>query len=206
MEKFKFAIAAIILGISLISCGTTPANEKKSKTEAPSIKTTAEQKKSQNFDDEVELVNDEVGTDDEEYKRSTKELSMQDTVTKKEFNEDKTEVLRIISKLQKIMDEENVEEWLKYIDPASKRYYTNPANIRAAQKKLPNKAIILNGIGDYFKYVFIPSRKRSEVKEIRYISKTNIKAVDVKENGGIIVYYYFVKINNKWLVQIPTLN
>ena len=104
------------------------------------------------------------------------------------------------------MDEENVEEWLKYIDPASKRYYTNPANIRAAQKKLPNKAIILNGIGDYFKYVFIPSRKRSEVKEIRYISKTNIKAVDVKENGGIIVYYYFVKINNKWLVQIPTLN
>ncbi len=206
MEKFKFAIAAIILGISLISCGTTPANEKKSKPEAPNIKTTAEQKKSQNFDDEVELVNDEVGTDDEEYKRSTKELSMQDTVTKKEFNEDKTEVLRIIGKLQKIMDEENVEEWLKYIDPASKRYYTNPANIRAAQKKLPNKAIILNGIGDYFKYVFIPSRKRSEVKEIRYISKTNIKAVDVKENGGIIVYYYFVKINNKWLVQIPTLN
>ena len=206
MEKFKFAIAAIILGISLISCGTTPANEKKSKTEAPNIKTTAEQKKSQNFDDEVELVNDEVGTDDEENKRSTKELSMQDTVTKKEFNEDKTEVLRIIGKLQKIMDEENVEEWLKYIDPASKRYYTNPANIRAAQKKLPNKAIILNGIGDYFKYVFIPSRKRSEVKEIRYISKTNIKAVDVKENGGIIVYYYFVKINNKWLVQIPTLN
>ena len=202
MEKFKFAIAAIILGISLISCGTTPANEKKSKPEAPNIKTTAEQ----NFDDEVELVNDEVGTDDEEYKRSTKELSMQDTVTKKEFNEDKTEVLRIIGKLQKIMDEENVEEWLKYIDPASKRYYTNPANIRAAQKKLPNKAIILNGIGDYFKYVFIPSRKRSEVKEIRYISKTNIKAVDVKENGGIIVYYYFVKINNKWLVQIPTLN
>lgn len=206
MEKFKFAIAAIILGISLISCGTTPANEKKSKPEAPNIKTTAEQKKSQNFDDEVELINDEVGTDDEEYKRSTKELSMQDTVTKKEFNEDKTEVLRIIGKLQKIMDEENVEEWLKYIDPASKRYYTNPANIRAAQKKLPNKAIILNGIGDYFKYVFIPSRKRSEVKEIRYISKTNIKAVDVKENGGIIVYYYFVKINNKWLVQIPTLN
>ncbi len=201
MEKFKFAIAAIILGISLTSCGTTPANEKKSKPEAPNIKTTVEQ----NFDDEVELINDEVGTDDEEYKRSTKELSMQDTVTKKEFNEDKTEVLRIIGKLQKIMDEENVEEWLKYIDPASKRYYTNPANIRAAQKKLPNKAIILNGIGDYFKYVFIPSRKRSEVKEIRYISKTNIKAVDVKENGGIIVYYYFVKINNKWLVQIPTL-
>ena len=136
MEKFKFAIAAIILGISLISCGTTPVNEKKVKTEAPNIKTTAEQKKSQNFDDEVELVNDEVGTDDEEYKRSTKELSMQDTVTKKEFNEDKTEVLRIIGKLQKIMDEENVEEWLKYIDPASKRYYTNPANIRAAQKKI----------------------------------------------------------------------
>ena len=68
-----------------------------------------------------------------------------------------------------------------------------------------NKTIQLNGIGDYFKHVFIPSRKRSNVDEIRYISKTNIKAVEVKDDGSTVVYYQFVKVNGKWLVHIPTL-
>ena len=103
------------------------------------------------------------------------------------------------------MVREDAKEWMKYIDPASIKYYSTPANIRKAQKKLPDKTIVLNGIGDYFKYVFIPSRKRSEVKEIRYISKTNIKAVNVKDDGSVIVYYQFVKVDNKWLVHIPTL-
>ena len=114
-------------------------------------------------------------------------------------------ILKIIDEMQDIMENEDVDAWLKYIAPDSIRYYSSPANIRKAQKKLPNKTIVLNGIGDYFKYVFIPSRKRRSVDEIRYISKTNIKAVDVKDDKSIVVYYQFVKVNNKWLVHIPTL-
>lgn len=168
-------------------------------------------------DDEIEVINEEVEPelifidDDEiidefeqEYIRSTEDL-IEEKVSIQEFSDDKTEILRIIEELSDIMETQDVERWLQYISPDSIKYYSTPANVRKAQKKLPDKTIQLNGIGDYFKYVFIPSRKRSEVDEIRYISKANIKAVKVKSDGSINVYYYFVKIDDKWLVQIPTL-
>lgn len=155
---------------------------------------------------ELEFIDDDEVEDlfEQEYIRSTEEL-VEEVVTKQEFSDDKAEILRIINDLYEIMDTQDVERWLQYISPESIKYYSTPANVRKAQKKLPDKTIQLNGIGDYFKYVFIPSRKRSEVDEIRYISKTNIKAVKVKSDGSINVYYYFVKIDGKWLVQIPTL-
>lgn len=199
MKTFKF-ILILFTSFIFISCNTTPKVE--NNVQAP-----------ESEDDVVEIVEDVVelneiakteDEDDEEYLRSTNDL-VDETVSKEEFSEDKAQILKIISKLQDIMIREDVNGWLSYIDPASINYYSNPQNIRKAQKKLPNKSIVLNGIGDYFKYVFIPSRKRSEVKEIRYISKSNIKAVNVKEDGSITVYYQFVKINDKWLVHIPSL-
>lgn len=200
----------------LFSCGSAP------KKETEEIQPPVQSEETQNSvnvdetidysdDDSVELINEIVeieeilDEDDEEYIRSTNELKNDELVTKEEFIDDKTEILHIISELQDIMESEDTEAWLKYISPDSIRYYSSPANIRKAQKKLPNKTIQLNGIGDYFKHVFIPSRKRSNVDEIRYISKTNIKAVEVKDDGSTVVYYQFVKVNEKWLVHIPTL-
>ena len=200
----------------LFSCGSAP------KKETEEIQPPVQSEETQNSvnvdetidysdDDSVELINEIVeieeilDEDDEEYIRSTNELKNDELVTKEEFIDDKTEILHIISELQDIMESEDTEAWLKYISPDSIRYYSSPANIRKAQKKLPNKTIQLNGIGDYFKHVFIPSRKRSNVDEIRYISKTNIKAVEVKDDGPTVVYYQFVKVNGKWLVHIPTL-
>lgn len=200
----------------LFSCGSAP------KKETEEIQPPVQSEETQNSvnvdetidysdDDSVELINEIVeieeilDEDDEEYIRSTNELKNDELVTKEEFIDDKTEILHIISELQDIMESEDTEAWLKYISPDSIRYYSSPTNIRKAQKKLPNKTIQLNGIGDYFKHVFIPSRKRSNVDEIRYISKTNIKAVEVKDDGSTVVYYQFVKVNGKWLVHIPTL-
>ena len=190
----------------MISCGSTPAAEK-AEPEAPKVEeTTVEVPEDdvQDIDDEVELVNEEVEQeeDEAEYLRSTQALSAEELVTKDEFAEDKAEILRIIKELQKVMEKEDVEDWLSYVDTASKNFYSNPVNIRKVQKKLPNKAIVLNGIGDYFKYVFIPSRKNREITEIRYISKTNTKAVQVNDDGSITRYYQFIKVNGKWYVQL----
>ena len=190
----------------MISCGSTPAAEK-AEPEAQKVEeTTVEVPEDdvQDIDDEVELVNEEVEQeeDEAEYLRSTQALSAEELVTKDEFAEDKAEILRIIKELQKVMEKEDVEDWLSYVDTASKNFYSNPVNIRKVQKKLPNKAIVLNGIGDYFKYVFIPSRKNREITEIRYISKTNTKAVQVNDDGSITRYYQFIKVNGKWYVQL----
>ena len=207
MKKI-YVLLTLVLGVFLISCGSKPAADEV-KPEAPAaeevkVEEVQEIDEVQDVDDEVELINEDVQpeADDEEYIRSTQALSAEELVTKDEFAEDKAEILRIIKELQKVMEKEDVEDWLSYVDTASKNFYSNPVNIRKVQKKLPNKAIVLNGIGDYFKYVFIPSRKNREITEIRYISKTNTKAVQVNDDGSITRYYQFIKVNGKWYVQL----
>ncbi len=153
----------------------------------------------------VEAEPEEPDVDEEEYLRSIDNLEGTESVSKFEFTEDKNAILKIISELSEVMETKDVNRWLKYIEPASIEYYSNPVNLRKAQKKLPNRTIMLYNIEDYFKYVFIPSRQRSQVDEIRYISKTSIKAVQVKEDKSIVVYYYFTKLGNKWFVHLPML-
>ena len=203
MKKTLFLLT-IITAFSFISCGSAPETVEE-KPAAPAVTEKETANPEPVVDDEVELINEDVSvteTDDAEYLRSTQALSAEELVTKDEFAEDKAEILRIIKELQKVMEKEDVEAWLNYVDKDSKNFYSNPVNIRKVQKKLPNKAIVLNGIGDYFKYVFIPSRKNREITEIRYISKTNTKAVQVNEDGSITRYYQFLKINGKWYVQL----
>lgn len=158
-------------------------------------------------DDEVMDV-DEVVEVDDEYLRSINEInSDEESVTITEFNDDKAAILSIISELSEVMENLEFDKWKTFISPASIEYYSNPANLRKAQKKLPDKQIQLKGLRDYFKYVFIPSRKISRVEEIRYISKSYIKAVEVREEEDTtVVYYYFVKENGNWKVKLPEVN
>ena len=153
-------------------------------------------------DDKLGKKNEVVN---EEYLRSTKALT-EESVTVEEFENDKAEILKIINELKVIMDNGDKTKWLTYIDPDSINYYSNHTNLRKVREKLPNKQIQLHGIGDYFKYVFIPSRKNSNIDEIRYISKSNIRAVQIREDKSELVYYNFVKKDNKWYVHIPTLS
>lgn len=155
-------------------------------------------------DDEPAFI--EQNDDDDEYYRSISDLEDLESVSREEFTDDKTAILQIIEKLSDIMETQNYNEWLKYIEPESIEYYSNPVNLRKAQKKLPNKMIQLKGMKDYFKNVFIPARQRSKVDEIRYISKTVIKAVEVKADFSTVIYYHFTKIDGKWYVRIPPVN
>ncbi len=204
MKKI-YVLLSIIVSVVFISCGSKPTIEEK-QPEAPVVEEKQEVvEEVSEVEDDVELINEEINVqdeDEEEYLRSTQALSAEELVTKDEFAEDKAEILRIIKELQKVMEKEDVEAWLKYVDKDSKNFYSIPANIRKVNKKLPNKAIVLNGIGDYFKYVFIPSRQNREITEIRYISKTNTKAVQVHDDGSVTRYYQFIKVNGKWYVQL----
>ena len=153
----------------------------------------------------VEEPEIEIDPLEEEYQRSIINLDNKDEVTRSEFSKDKAAVLSDISALSNIMETKDYNSWLKFIDPQSIKYYSNPSNLRKAQNKLPNKRIQLKSLSDYFNYVFIPSRQRSQVDEIRYISKDSIKAVHVKPDGSIVVYYYFTKVDGQWLVHLPEL-
>lgn len=192
--KIRFLIL-LLLPLLTISCKSTELDS--AEASVPSTDTTAQVQPK-----EEEPLEPPV---DEEYLRSINNLSESETVSVKEFTDDKATILKIISELSEIMQTRNYTKWLDYIDSESQIYYSNPINLRKAQKKLPIKNLQLNNLKDYFNYVFIPSRKVSNVDEIRYISKTNIKAVHVKPDFSTVVYYYFVKKDGKWLVHLPPL-
>lgn len=208
MKLFTKFLFLLILPISflLFSCGSTPKVEEK-EIQAPE-EVIVQEEPEEIFDDSDDVILiDEVVVDEseEEYLRSINNLQAEEIVTKSEFEEDKAAILAIIENLAEIMEEEDFNAWMNYISKDSKTYYSNPKNIRKAQKKLPDKTLQLYGIKDYFKHVFIPARKNRRVDEIRYISKSYVKAVQVKDDSSIVVYYYFVKENGKWIVHIPEL-
>ncbi len=190
MKKILTILLISLPLISFLSCGTTK--------EAGKMAGSITYKQDDKPGKKNEVVN-------EEYLRSTKALT-EESVTVEEFENDKAEILKIINELKVIMDNGDKTKWLTYIDPDSINYYSNHTNLRKVREKLPNKQIQLHGIGDYFKYVFIPSRKNSNIDEIRYISKSNIRAVQIRDDKSELVYYNFVKKDNKWYVHIPTLS
>ena len=206
MKLFTKFLLTLPISFLLFSCGSTPKVEEKEIQAPEEVIVQEEPEEVIDNSDDVILI-DEVVVDEteEEYLRSINNLQAEEVVTKSEFEEDKAAILAIIEDLAEIMEEEDFNAWMNYISKDSKTYYSNPKNIRKAQKKLPDKTLQLYGIKDYFKHVFIPARKNRRVDEIRYISKSYVKAVQVKDDASIVVYYYFVKENGKWIVHIPEL-
>lgn len=142
---------------------------------------------------------------DLEYQRSVKDISGK-SVSKDVFEMDKKAVMACIDELNAIMTDKNYSAWLKKIEPKSAEYWSNKDNLAKATERLPKqlKSVRLSTLEDYFKYVFIPSRKGRTIDEIRYISSNAIKAVQVKEDKTT-VYYTFKKIGDSWLVELPEL-
>lgn len=145
---------------------------------------------------------------EEEYMRSVSGMETNETVTLEEFTSDKQAILDIIADLERIMESNNYDAWLKYIEPASITYWQNIRNLNTASQRLPPqvRAQLSGGrirtLREYFAYVFIPSRQGRTVDEIRYLSSESTKAVEV-EGDVDIIYYNFKKIDGKWLLHLP---
>lgn len=203
----KIFIISIFFALIFSSCATKNTTLEKIEDTEPTVTTddviTDEDTPDYN-EEPVEDVEEYISEEQAEYLRSIDAIEDAEIVSFDEFADDKAAILKIIEEMSQVMQKFDFEKWKTYIEPASIEYFSNPANLRKTQKKLPDKTLHIKGLRDYFKYVFIPARQISTVDEIRYISKTNVKAVQVrKEEGKIIVYYYFVKINGKWYVQLP---
>lgn len=201
---FTFAAIAVLFTIIFSACATKQ-EEPQQEPDSPEVIETpqTEEPVIEEVSEDVIVIEDEGDGSDDEYLRSIANLAETEAVTKQEFNDDKNEILEIISELAVIMETKDTLAWLKFIDEESKEYYKNPVNLRKAQRKLPNKLIELKTIEDYFKSVFIPARRNSQIDEIRYISRTHVKAVQIREDMPDAIYYEFKKTDGKWLVYIP---
>lgn len=145
---------------------------------------------------------DEVPEMDPEYSRSIGELSSE--VSYDTFQTDKSDILKIIAQLDESMKNRNYDAWKDYLTPDSILYWSSRLNLQILATRLPDDDVLLRNLSDYFIRMFIPSRMDRVVNEIRYISTTQVKAVQVQDDTDII-YYEFKKMDGKWLVELPTL-
>jgi hypothetical protein len=136
-----------------------------------------------------------------EYARSVAALGS--AVSEATFNQDRDAIMRTITELETIMTTKDVVQWRKYLSPSSVAYLRNQQNMKTVSARLPGNFQIRTD-EDYFKFVFIPSRQGRKIDEIRYVSSIVTKAVQVRENDDVI-YYFFEKINGKWLVKLDDL-
>jgi hypothetical protein len=137
-------------------------------------------------------------TPSKEYLRSIAELGF--AISEEEFYEDKAAIMKAIAELENIMARKDVAQWRKYLSPSSVAYLRNANNMRTVSAKLPAQFRIRSD-EDYFKYVFIPSRQDRKIDEIRYVSSTITKAVQVRQSDDVI-FYYFEKVNDVWLIKL----
>ena len=145
---------------------------------------------------------EEVNPAMEEYKRSVAETD--EEIDYDTFEKDKKEIQKIIEDLIVIMKDGDSEKWKQYVEKSSITYWSDANHLATYSKKLPQKSIRMKTLKDYFKWVFVPSRKGQSIDEIRYISNQSIKAVQVKDDKDV-VYYYFKKEGGKWKIYLPTL-
>ena len=153
---------------------------------------------------ELEPVVQELTPEEQEFLRSTKALNEECIISIDTFTKDKKDVLDTIAELDEIMKKGDYVRWLTYVSKESKDYWMNAKRLKELEGRLPVKGLKLSGLRDYFKYIFIPARAGHTVDEIRYVSDTVVKAVQVKENRDV-VYYTFEKIEGKWLLKLDTL-
>lgn len=138
-----------------------------------------------------------------EYERS---VGAATNISKEEFEEDKNAVLAIIAKLDVIMKNQDYKSWLTYVEDQSVKYWSTRSNLQKAENRLPVKGLTLRNLEDYFKYVFIPSRKGRRVDEIRYETEQQVKAVQVNNDNDTVYYYFRKSVNGAWKLHLPPIS
>ncbi|MCR4940705.1 MAG: hypothetical protein K5930_11475 [Treponemataceae bacterium] len=150
------------------------------------------------------IIIEEIPEEIQEYSRSVSNLE-DGTITEEVFTNDKSEILDIIDHLDSIMKGKKYNEWLTYLTPDSKSFWSNKKNLSDLSQKMFSKYNFeLKNLRDYFEYFFIPARKGRVVDEIRYETPTEVKAVQYMDKEDII-YYFFEKIDKKWLIRLDTI-
>lgn len=186
---------------------TQTKTETKVETKTP-VQTSVKQESKVEAKTEVktETKKEEVKQDvkkNEEYERSVGK-STTPAVTIQVFEEDKKDILNIISKLDTVMKNRDYKTWLTYLNDESIRYWSNRSNLAKAENRLPVKGLQLRNLEDYFKYVFIPSRSGRRVDEIRYEDDRQVKAVQVNGDTDVVYYNFEKDAKGVWKLHLPS--
>ena len=72
----------------------------------------------------------------------------------------------------------------------------------SAAPQLKDQNIVLTSLYDFFIYVFIPSRKNSNLVRIEFITENKVKAITIIKGTPYILYLIEKDKNNEWKISI----
>ena len=103
-------------------------------------------------------------------------------ITKETYDQTKTEMEKIVEKLNRITATKDYTQWITFLSEEYKYEYSQPLTLRKVSEALPVKGIKLKSLRDYFTYVFVPSRQNVRVDDIKFVSPTRVEVIMQQAN------------------------
>ena len=126
------------------------------------------------------------------------------TITKETYDQTKTEMEKIVEKLNRITATNDYAQWTTFLSEEYKQQYSQPLTLRKVSEALPVKGIKLKSLRDYFMFVFVPSRQNVRVDDIRFVSPTRVDVI-MKQANVLLLVYGLENINGSWKLIPPKL-
>lgn len=120
---------------------------------------------------------------------------------KEEYESTKKDLSELVDELNHIIAAQNYEQWLTYLTPEYKEYYSDP-NVLAEFSETPllqKYNIKLRSLKDYFNYVVVASRKDVRIDDISALSESKVKAYMIVKDEPIVVYT-LEKVGEEWKI------
>lgn len=112
-------------------------------------------------------------------------------VSQEKYQSSLKEIKALIQKLNTIIQNQDYQTWLSYLDQAYIQAYSNPDYLAKLSDKpiLKKNNIRLLTLEDYFSYVVVPSRSiNEEVDDITFIDENRVEAWMMIKNQKALLY------------------
>lgn len=122
-------------------------------------------------------------------------------VSEELYNMTFTEVETLVMKLNEIIKQRNLDEWLTYLTAEYIERTSSLEFLRAATQSaiLKKDKITLKNLKDYFTYVVVPSRIQAQLEDLVFLDASHVKAMAVI-GGNPVVLYLLVRTDDRWMI------
>ncbi len=122
-------------------------------------------------------------------------------VSQEKYASSLKEIRQLITKLNQIIQNEDFQQWLTYLDSAYIRAYSDPARLKALTQNSPVlKGVPIRNLEDYFNFVVVPSRSQAQVDDITFVDQDRVEAWMYIKNVKALLYQLKL-YGNQWKIS-----
>jgi len=151
----------------------------------------------------VVLSSNNIKTPGSTENKNTSVIFDPKTISEEKKLETMSDIKAFIDKLNQIIRNQKYDQWLSYLTPEYRDYWSNLEKLTTESERnfLKSRGIKLKRLKYYFIYVVYPAKQNSSVDDIDFIdqNKVVVYAVIKKERA---VLYYLEKHGDQWLIGL----